>query len=516
MPTTLTEDADGTVHGGLNYAKTEQRPVRRALVELVSEDGTTVLGKSATDDSGAYSIEVPAGKRAYVRVTAQASQGAEDVPDYMLSIRDNTAPEYKSAPSTAPLYSMRGSAFTTRSGAIQLDLNAGSGWTGAGYGAPRTAAPFAILDQIVNAAQQLHGAAPSVPLPTLNVYWSVNNRPTSGDKGSGYIGTSHYQHADQNKGLYILGAENVDTDEYDSSVIVHEFGHYVEANVSRSDNIGGAHSLDAFLDMRVAFGEGFGNAFSSMMRATPVYTDTTGPRQGELGVVMHMDQVPPGAVKSWMGESAVGNFLYSASQSPDIGFAPLYQTLLTGEKTTPALTSVFSFAAAMRPSLTDAGKSRLDQLLGAIGVQGGNQLDAWGTQTKYQGDPADANPAVFPVYVPLSVGETVTACTTTEFGGGNKLGVRRHLRVMVPAAGTYRFAIVPPAGAGSADNYTLEAYALGEPVPDHIVGNGVTAVDFPAAGDYPVDMARAIDFDKSAPVGTAPLCASVSMQSANP
>ncbi|MFD1556911.1 hypothetical protein ACFSHT_14995 [Paraburkholderia silviterrae] len=516
VPTAYTVQADGTATGGLDYAKTEKRPVRHALVELVSEDGTTVLGKTTTDDYGAYSIEAPAGKRAYVRVTAQASQGADNAPDYSVKIRDNTSPEYKRAPDTAALYSMRGSAFSTTSASMKLDLNAGSGWTGAGYGAPRTAAPFAILDQIVNAAQQLHAAAPSVLLPELNVYWSVNNRPTGGDQSSGFIWTSHYENVAPSKGLYILGAENVDTDEYDTSVIVHEFGHYVEANVSRSDSIGGNHSSTDVLDMRLAFGEAWGNAFSSMMRGTPVYTDTFGPRQAQIAIYMRLDQVPPDEAPTWFNEAAVGNFLYSLQQSPDIGFTQLYRTMLTGEKTTPALTSVFSFATALRPGLTDAGKRKLDTSLGAIHVQGGNLLDAWGTQTKYTGDPAAANPAVFPIYVPLRVGQTVTACSTTQFGGGNKLGNRRHLRVTVPAAGQYRLTIAPVAAGSTANDYAMEAYVVGQAVPDQDAGNGVTTVAFPAAGDFPVDVASAADLDPSAPIGTAPHCATVSLQSANP
>jgi len=515
VPTVVAASADGTEQGGLDYAKTERRPVRRALVELVSEDGATVLGKATTDDIGAYSIAVPGGKRAYLRVTAQASEGAGNVPDYEIGIRDNTAPEYETDPASAPLYSMRGNVFTTVSAATQLDLNAGSGWTGNNYGAPRTAAPFAILDQIVNAAQQLHRAEPAVLLPALNVFWSVNNRPTPGKVSDGFIKTSHYQHAQHNKGLYILGAENVDTDEYDASVVVHEFGHYVEANVSRSDNIGGGHGPGELLDMRVAFGEAWGNAFSSMMRGTPVYTDTAGPKQAQLGLVMRLDQVLAEEAKIWANEFAVGNFLYSISQAPEIGFAPIYSTMLTGEKTTPALTSAFSFAAALRPGLSDAGKRRLDQLLGAIAIQGGDQLDAWGTQTKSQGGPADANPAVFPIYVPLTIGRTVTACVTSQFGTGNKLGNYRHLHVTVPAAGKYVFKTVP-AESGDLNDYGVAAFNRGKELPDLSADSvTTTTIDFPAAGDYVADVVSARDIADGAEPDTAPHCADVSLQAAN-
>lgn len=516
VPTMVVTSADGTAQGGLDYAKTERRPVRRALVEFVSEDGATVLGKTTTDDIGAYSIEVPGGKRGYLRVTAQASEGTGSVPDYEVGIRDNTAPEYETDPASAPLYSMRGSVFTTVSAATKLDLNAGSGWTGNNYGEPRTAAPFAILDQIVNAAQQLHRAEPAVLLPALNVFWSVNNRPTSGAVSDGFIDTSHYQNAQPSKGLYILGAENVDTDEYDASVVVHEFGHYVEANVSRSDSIGGDHGYGELLDMRVAFGEAWGNAFSSMMRGTPVYTDTAGPKQGQLGVAMRLDQVPAEEAKIWANEFAVGNFLYSISQSPEIGFAPIYSTMLTGEKTTPALTSAFSFAAALRPGLTDAGKRRLDQLLGAIAIQGGDKLDAWGTQTTtYEGDLDDANSTVFPIYVPLTVGQTVTACVTSQFGTWNKLGNYRHLHVTVPAAGKYVFKTAPEE-SGDINDYSVTAFNMGKRLPDLSADSvTTTTIEFPAAGDYVTDVVSTRDIADGAQPGTAPHCADVSLQAVN-
>lgn len=515
VPTAVTVAADGTAVGGLDYPNTQKLPVRHALVELVSADGSTVLGSTSTDDTGAYSLPVTGGKQVYVRVTAQASDGPAASPDYAVQIRDNTAPEYKTAPGTAPIYSMRGSVFAVATGTTNLDLNAGSGWTGSSYGAPRTAGPFAILDQIVNAAQKLHNAAPNVPLPSISVFWSINNRPTDGEASNGFITTSHYTNSGAGKGLYILGAENVDTDEYDSSVVVHEFGHYVEANVSRSDSVGGSHATGDQLDMRVSFGEGWGNSFSSMMRGSPVYTDTSGPKQATIALYMRLDELEKGARPYWYDESAIGNFLYSIAQSPNIGFAPLYQTLLTGEKTTPAETSAFSFAAALRPSLSTAGKQTLDELLAAINVQGGDQLDAWGTATQFNGDPADANPAVYPVYVPLTAGQTVTACTTTQFGTGNKLGNYSHLHLTVPAAGNYQFAIAPGKGTTSTKDFAIAAYMVGKSLKDLTSNTAVTTFNFPAPGDYSADVASAADTDEDTPAGKAPRCVNVTMQPVN-
>ena len=65
-----------------------------------------------------------------------------------------------------------------------------------------------------------------------------------------------------------------DTDEFDQHVIAHEFGHYIEYNFSRADNIGGSHGLGDKLDPRVAFGEGFGYAFAAIVLNDPVARDS--------------------------------------------------------------------------------------------------------------------------------------------------------------------------------------------------------------------------------------------------
>src|SRR5260364_235899 len=69
-------------------------------------------------------------------------------------------------------------------------------------------------------------------------FWSTDNRPTDGDKAIGEIGTSHVAGG---KEMYILGKEDVDIDEYDEGVMLHEWGHYFEHFAGRADSIGGSH-----------------------------------------------------------------------------------------------------------------------------------------------------------------------------------------------------------------------------------------------------------------------------------
>src|SRR5699024_2060534 len=101
----------------------------------------------------------------------------------------------------------------------------------------------------------------------------------------------------------ILGKEDLDTDEYDSAVVVHEWGHYFENQMARSDSMGGYHGGGDVLDMRLAFGEGWGNALAGMVRDDPLYVDTQGARQQLPGVIMDV-----GAndfyEKGWFSESS--------------------------------------------------------------------------------------------------------------------------------------------------------------------------------------------------------------------
>ncbi len=129
------------------------------------------------------------------------------------------------------------------------------------------AAPFAILDSIYQAMKKVRDADSSAVFPKLKANWSIYNVPAGTgseyELRSGLIGTTHF---DGDGNLYILGDADSDTDEYDDHVIIHEWGHYFEQSFSRADSIGGPHGSGDRLDIRVAFGEGWENAFSAIVQ----------------------------------------------------------------------------------------------------------------------------------------------------------------------------------------------------------------------------------------------------------
>lgn len=341
----------GTRVGGLRFSSASARPVRNAVVQAVQ--GTTVLASAITDANGAYTLafESPSSRNLAVIALARTA-------DPVIAVRDNTDGN--------ALWAV-GEAITPAT--TTLDLHAGHGWTGTTYNPSlRAAAPFAVLDSMYTAARGFAAVRPAVVFPDLNVFWSPDNVPQPGSKALGRIGTSHY--APDEGAIYILGRVGVDTDEFDSHVIVHEWGHYFEAKLSRSDSPGGPHSAGDVLDPRIAFGEGYGNALAAMLLPEPVYTDTLWDPPNSTNIVafgFDAETAPPPSQSSGgnpaddptpnvFSETSVMRLLYDLWDDDDnegfdtvaLGLGGIYDILTGAQKNTQALTTIGPFATAAR------------------------------------------------------------------------------------------------------------------------------------------------------------------------
>jgi len=316
---------------GLDYASVASSPIKGAVVEVICGAEGFVYDSGVTDASGAYSLKASNGVDNYVRVKAQLLDTvAPGI--WNFKVVDNT--------SGGAMYVMDTAPFNSAVDVTANDFTAGYGWGGAAYTGPRVAAPFAILDSVYDSFQAVLAVDSNAVFPALNINWSPLNALVSGDKSIGEIGTSHYDPATGE--IYILGDEDSDTDEYDRHVIIHEWAHYFEDKLSRTDSIGGAHNIGDILDMRLAFGEGFGNAYSGIVSGDPIYRDSNG--AGQLsGFDFNMDTdvcVNPG----WYSECSVHELLYDFSVTTFGGdFTPLYNVLVNEQKNTNAFTSIFSF-----------------------------------------------------------------------------------------------------------------------------------------------------------------------------
>lgn len=427
----------------LDYDATELLPARGVTVQLL-DSGDNAVATTRTDDNGFYQFDVAPNVQRRVRVRAELLR--TDGPRWDVQVVDNT--------SGGALYVLDGNLQSTGGTNQTRNLRAPSGWTGASYGQPRAAAPFAIADSILEAMDDMAAVDPAVDFPELRVNWSTSNVTRFDDNGTsdpsddfpnlvtGEVGTSFYQRIGGVSNIVLVGAADNDTDEYDGHIVVHEWGHFFEDRLSRSDSIGGPHGLGDRLDMRVAFGEGFGNALSGIITDDPFYRDSFGTRQS-LGFAIDVESGPTGGSQGWYSEDSVQQLLYDlydASNDPadddtvTLGLQPLYDIFTSNSyRQTPAFTSAFAFMTPLRAAQPGA-QTGIDALLDAQDIVSGAALDAFGSNETNNAGVAN----VLPVYTTAIVGTTTgSICSDDPFGEGNKLSNWRFARVDIPSSGSY-------------------------------------------------------------------------------
>lgn len=447
-----------TLGAGLDPDAPVATPVRYAVVQVLRPaPDNTVLATTQTDSLGNYAVNVGENLNVRVRVSAQSLKTGVP-PTWNFRVVDNTDSD--------SLYVLDSAQFNT--GAVLItpghDLLAASGWTGSAYDdTKRAAAPFAILDTVIRSKDLVLGAAGNTIFKPLDLHWSTTNRPAGplcpkdgNISSSFYVGAGAFDECvappalgqPLPAGIYILGelANSIsDTDEFDEHVIAHEFGHYVEDSFSRSDSIGGIHGPTSRLDLRVAFGEGWGDAYSAMALNDPVYRDSGSGLSDDFGFNVETDNggsVPDG----WYSELSIAEVLFDlyddATEPGDqvaLGFAPLFAVMSGPQKNTDAFVSIFSFAAALRANNPNSAAA-ITTLLNSEGING---TDAFGTgETNGAGDTA----AFLPVYRDIALGTQVQVCSRNKFDSEslNKLGNRAFLRFDNP---TSRNIVVTAIGA---------------------------------------------------------------------
>lgn len=439
---------------GLDFDGLERRPIRQATVQALDPATDAVLDSGVTSDTGDFALTVAANTEVYLRVRAELKRTG--APGWDVEVRDNTATQNGTLPlEQRPLYVLDTSPFDSGNVDVTRDITAATGWNNSTnrYSGTRAAAPFAVLDTAYAGMLLVLAEDPSASFEPLDIFWSINNRPADGEVDDGDIGTSFYSGENH---LFLLGAADSDPDEFDDHVVAHEWGHYFEDAFSRSDSIGGAHSLGDALDMRVAFGEGFATALSGMALADPQYCDTTLSSGFRINIEGH-----GGGTPGWFNEVSVMKVVYdlwdTAIDGPDtgsIGFGPIFRVMTGAQAATPGFTSIFSFATALKAEnpLDDAF---IDQLLEAEDIQA-DAMTAFGDGETNDGsggtlDPLGSpDPDVLPVYTEIVPdGSTKNVCSNSQHdrdgdtlhATGNKLSEHRFLRMTIDTPARYTFDI---------------------------------------------------------------------------
>jgi hypothetical protein len=433
---------------GLNLDAPVVRPIRGATVQLLSGSGA-VLASAVSGDNGSYSF-ANVTTDTMVRVRVRAELKRPGAPGWDVEVRDNyDASGSPPALASRPVYVLDGALFNTGSSDVTRNLTAATGWGGSSYTGARAAAPFAILDTIYSGIQFVLTADATATFAGLDAFWSVNNSPgLRGNIDLGEIGTSYYGIGRQQ--LFLLGDASVDTEEFDDHVVLHEWGHYFEDVLSRSDSLGGPHSIGESLEASLAFGEAWGYAIAAMALDEPVYCDTgaAGTAAG-FGVNTESDSF---GVPGWFNEWSLATFLHDlwdtaddGSDTGSIGFGPIYDTLINAQESTEAFTSVFSFATELRVSLGPQGQALVDSQLARENIVSGADLDIWATN---ETNDANVLQDIFPLYTDyVADGTILNICVNNQLDGlnrhGNNIGESRYLRISVPITDAYNVLIVP-------------------------------------------------------------------------
>ncbi|WP_324313730.1 hypothetical protein [Povalibacter sp.] len=449
---------------GLNFANPVISPARQAVVEAINNASSrTRIAATTTDANGSYWLEVPQNTQMVVSARAEMISSGS-APTWTFRVLNNT--------NNGALYVLDGAGFDSGTATVTRDMLATTGWGGTGYTGTRAAAPFAILDTVYRTRELILSAVPTTAFPALNLYWSPDNRTTVSSAANwfcttnGNIGTTFYTNGalalDSGNctpqvalpaGIYVLGdyaGGAGDTDEFDQHVIAHEFGHYIEDRFSRSDSIGGDHGAGDRLDLRVAFGEGWGNAYSGMTLNDPVYRDSHDGVSADFQFNMESDSAD---AEGWYSESSVHEILWDLFDSTNdgadtlsLGFAPLYSVMTGAQRTTEALTSIYTFAAGLRALSSSTQISGLNALLTGESISA--SADAFGSGETNTGGISTATP----IYTDISRNQPLSICSSSDENDGKKLGARRFLRLTLASATALGISVQGAVGPGAPAN----------------------------------------------------------------
>ena len=433
---------------GLDFDNIYPSAARGILVQAVNESGN-VVSTGTTDEMGNYELEVNSNLNLLVRVSAKMIMTGDASWDVKLS--DNT----RLIANQHPLYISESSLFLT-SQDVTKNIHLPTGRNGRNGGV-KSAAPFAILDAIYDAIQTVVVVDPNVNFPPLELHWSPeNNISQTGCWIDGDIGTSFYIVVDVNNTtncdsllqigqyrnkIYILGDESTDADEFDRHVITHEWGHYFEQNLSRTDSDGGPHGILEKLDPNIAFSEGWGNAFAAIVTKDPIYLDSVANPFFQTAFDIESNNY---GNNGWYSESSIQAIIYDIYDSNadgddtiSLGFEPIYSTLTSNSFIENEFqTTIFSFAEIFKNRQSSTIDLSLDPLM--------NSQQIFGTGFYGYGETNDGGvSSALPIYKTAFANSGPTRlCYNNINGTQNKLGNINYVIFESQVAGNYIISVV--------------------------------------------------------------------------
>lgn len=213
----------------------ELKPVRFADFEIIRASDNFVLASGETNADGTYEATFDATNNDQIVLKCYAYQ---ENYNYNIKVIDSQSnKQFASSANTQIIGSN-----------IFLNLNITEA---------DNAGAFNILDTVIRGSDKVKELNSSVP-PLISVIWErgINS-------GTGYANNT-----------IVLNGSSDDPDEYDDSVILHEYGHFVADKYSYDHSPGGGHqSIDENQDIRLSWSEGWATYFGGLTRNNSKYVD---------------------------------------------------------------------------------------------------------------------------------------------------------------------------------------------------------------------------------------------------
>jgi uncharacterized lipoprotein YehR (DUF1307 family) len=405
----------------LDFSNLKINTAKQIMVKLIDASGD-IVDSSYTDNQGKYTFyNLPKNTKYKIRVYAKMFKTSL----WDVKVIDNTQ--------GGSLYAIEGSMISTGNSNTIRNLTASA----ENRGSP----PFAILDSIYQAMQKVYQADNRVRFAPLKLNWSVNNIETS----------TYYDGVDN---IIISGDQRGDSDEYDGHIIIHEWAHFFENTLSRADNIGGSHGNAQYLDIRVAFGEGFGNAFSAIVTDDPIYYDTMGSTGWNMNIESSVSTHP-----GWFSEVSIQHIIYDlydgnidGIDTLALGFKPIYNVLVGAQKRTEAFTSIFSFIYALKNE-NSTSSTEINDIVSSENIAPIHDVYGENRTLSVVGQ-------ALPLYRTLDIGGNINVCTSNTYGtqrfpGNNKLNHHKYVRFNISTENTYHIQVQQSNGRSADPDFIL-------------------------------------------------------------
>ncbi len=232
-------------------------PVAHAMVEAIDDDGARITTTN-TDTNGAFSLNIPHGRRARVKLLSRTTLLGSDL-------------RVVTDPGTERPFELATRPFVVRGGE-SIEFRASTGGA-------EPAGAFNILANFVRYLPIAHRAFERTPPPLFAFWRRGNNAALPQGSITAFLG-AYPRH----RGAYALqvqgGDEGLedesDADQFDDPVVLHEFSHYVVGTMVGHFSLGGNHPGTALYFPGLAMDEGFANALGCAVAGTSRYWDTAG------------------------------------------------------------------------------------------------------------------------------------------------------------------------------------------------------------------------------------------------